>query len=37
VTTAMKKAQAIIATMALGDHNHKRSNSNNNDVRQPQP
>jgi hypothetical protein len=23
VTTAMKKAQAIIATMALGDHNHK--------------
>jgi len=33
----MRKAQTIVAAMALGDHNHKGSNSNNNDVRQPQP
>jgi hypothetical protein len=34
---AMKKAQTIATSMALGDHNHKGSNNNNNDVRQSQP
>jgi len=32
-----EESTRIVVAMALSDHNHKGNNSNNNDIRQPQP